>query len=274
MKRWLKDRTVRLPFAIVLLMSSTIVMVQELTTVAVWDWIDRMGALANLIPFRDIVVNAVGGFLGGLALLWITIGKDGLLGLRAKFSRPRVQLLHGKTPVNIFTGLELGASAAWIRSELGAPTRLQGQWWGYRFSDALVSLTFSPDEALKSVAVALTDPETTFPFPALHFDLPDLGKATLKDVLAAEHLSMEYRDSLRHAELVVTGREGPRGAWHYIAFGALSPHIPGLLLPADFEWDKENGRLLSEPEAVMLNWAAVSSSPDIDGFPWDLGLAL
>ena len=89
-----------------------------------------------------------------------------------------------------------------------------------------------------------------------------------------EHLTLEYRESLRHQELVVSGREGPPGAWYYVAFGALSPHAPGQLLPSDFEWDRANETLLSSSKDVKINWAAVSSTSYIDVFPWDLGLTL
>ncbi len=85
---------------------------------------------------------------------------------------------------------------------------------------------------------------------------------------------MEFHDSLRHSELMVTGREGPRGAWHYIAFGALDPHFPGPLLPAEFVWDKEKEVLISDPHNVKINWAAVSSTSDIGVFPWDFGIAV
>lgn len=89
-----------------------------------------------------------------------------------------------------------------------------------------------------------------------------------------EHLTLEYRESARHQELVVSGREGPPGAWSYVAFGALSPHAPGQLLPSDFEWDSDRETLVSSSQDVKINWAAVTSTSYIDVFPWDLGLTL
>lgn len=85
---------------------------------------------------------------------------------------------------------------------------------------------------------------------------------------------MEYNDSTRHSELILTGREGPRGAWHYIGFGALSPHIPGPLLDASFEWDREKSLLVSQPEKVKINWAIVSNTSAIETFPWDFGITV
>lgn len=234
----------------------------------------NMTELVSLIPFKDIFVNAIGGFLGGLTLLWLAIGSRGIRSLRSKLERPRVRIERRMTPENIFTAIELGAPAQWVQQQLGAPTRVGERWWGYRFSDSLVSLSFSANDSVESIAVALVDPETTFEFPAWHFDCPPLGKMTLRDLLAADHLSLEFNDSLRHSELRITGREGPRGAWHYIAFGVLSPHIPGPLLSVDFEWDKEKDELISQPQEIKINWAVVSSTSNIEGFPWDLGIRI
>lgn len=227
-----------------------------------------------LIPIKDVLVNAIGGFLGGLVLLWVAMGTQGIRSLRNRWGRPNLRIERRRTPENIFTGIELGAPAQWVQQQLGAPTRVASRWWGYRYADALVALTFGSDDSLESIAVALTNSKTTFDFPAWHFDCPPLGKITVKNLLEVEHLSLEFNDSLRHSELRFTGREGPTGAWHYIAFGALNPNIPGSLLPAEFEWDKANKALVSRSQDVMINWAAVSSSMDIDGFPWDFALTI
>ena len=226
------------------------------------------------IPFDSIIINAVGSFLGGLALLWLALGSRGIRSLRSKFGRPNVRIERRRTPENIFTGMELGAPAHWIQEQLGAPTRVSENWWGYRFSDSLVSLTFGPNDSLESIAVALIDSETTFEFPSWHFDCPPLGRMTLKDLLGIEHLSLTFGDSPRHSELLVTGREGPRGNWHYIAFGVLSPHIPGPLFAVDFEWNKEDDELISRPQDIKINWAAVSNTSEIDVFPWDFGITI
>lgn len=283
MKDWLRTRNVRLPFGIALLLTSAVSLMLRVIepSVRIDGWFagaasfaESLAVVVARIPFKDIFVNAVGGFLGGLTLLWLTVGSRGVRTLRSMLGRPSVVLVRGRAPKNIFKGLELEAPAQWIQQELGAPTRMRKGWWGYRFTDALVSLTFAEDDSLESVAVALTDPDATFDFPAWHFDCPPLGKATLKDVIDAEHLELQFRESTRHRELLMTGREGPRGAWHYIALGALSPHIPGPLLPSDFQWDREKQILTGRPEAVKINWAALSTRSEIQTFPWDFGITI
>ena len=229
--------------------------------------------LAESLQLADIAINAIGSFLGAAILLWLAMGWRGIRSLRSKFARPSVLLEARRTPENIFTAIELGAPAEWIKEQLGAPNRIAENWWGYRFSDSLVSLTFDSNDALSTLAVALTDAEATFTFPAMHFDCPPLGKMLLSD-LDMSNLFLEYNDSLRHSELLISGREGPRGAWHYIGFGVLSPHIPGPLLEARFHWDTDEGVLISPANEVKINWAVVSATPQIDTFPWDLGLKL
>lgn len=232
-----------------------------------------LNELVKSLHLADIATNAVGGFLGGAILLWLAMGWQGIRSLRSRFARPTVLLKARKTPENIFTGIELGAPAEWIKEQLGPPNRIAENWWGYRFSDSLVSLTFDENNALSTLAVALTDESTTFEFPAVHFDCPPLGKMFLSD-LDMDHLSLEFHESTRHSELLISGREGPRGAWHYIAFGVLSPHFPGPLLEGDFHWSKDEGTLISRADQVKINWAAVSSTSEIGTFPWDFGLKL
>lgn len=233
----------------------------------------KLAEVIGVIPIKEIVVNSIGGFLGGLFLLWLTVGASGIKSIRSRFGRPSIEIQIGRAPRNIFTGIRLGSSAPWVQQQLGHPTEIGNGWWGYRFSDALVSLEFDSQMAVDSVAVALVDDKSTFNFPAVHFDCPPLGKAMLSDVLA-EHLEMEYVDSLRHSELLVYGREGPRGAWHYITLGALSPHCPGSLLESDFEWNQEEKLLITPKDKVKINWAALSRHSGPAHFPWDLGLNL
>ncbi|MEE1926538.1 hypothetical protein V0R50_31350 [Pseudomonas sp. 148P] len=229
--------------------------------------------LAEFLHLSDIATNAVGGFIGSALLLWLAMGWQGIRSLRSRITRPTVLLQARKTPVNIFTGIELGAPAEWVKQQLGSPNRIDENWWGYRFSDSLVSLTFSESNSLLTLAVALTDEATTFEFPAMHFDCPPLGEMVLSDV-QVDHLSLEFNESLRHSELLISGSEGPPGAFHYIAFGALNPQIPGPLLEVDFSWDRDEGVLLSSPDQVKINWAAVSQVSQIGTFPWGFGLRL
>jgi hypothetical protein len=229
--------------------------------------------LTESLRLADIAINAVGGFLGSATLLWLAMGRQGIRTLRSRLARPTVLLQDRKTPENIFTGIELGAPAEWIKEQLGPPNRIAENWWGYRFSDSLVSLTFNASHSLLTLAVALTDETATFEFPAMHFDCPPLGKMVLSDV-QVDHLAVEFNESTRHSELLISGREGPRGAFHYIAFGVLSPHIPGPLLLGNFLWDRDESVLISPADQVKINWAAVSVTSEIGTFPWDFGLRL
>ncbi len=230
--------------------------------------------ILSQIPINDIVVNAIGSFLGWAGLLWLAMSKRGIRFLREKIERPSLRIELRKTPENIFTGIELGAPARWVEQQIGAPTKIGERWWGYRFSDSLLSICFDSNDSVKIISVALIDDKTTFDFPAWHFDCPSLGRLKLDSLLAAEHLSLEFKDSTRHSELFITGREGPRGAWHYIAFGVLSPHLPGPLLDVSFDWNKDENKLISQPKDIKINWAAVSNTSEIDVFPWDFGLTI
>lgn len=233
----------------------------------------KLADAISCIQIKEIAVNAIGGFLGGLLLLWLVVGWGGIKSIRSRLGRPSIGINIGKAPHNIFTGIQLGSSAPWIQQQLGYPAQISDDWWGYRFSDALVSIGFDSQMAVDSIAVALVDEKSTFYFPTIHFDCPPLGRAMLSDVIA-EHLEMKYVESLRHSELLVHGREGPRGAWHYITFGALWPHFPGSLIESEFEWNKNEECLITPTDKVKINWAALSRHTGPAHFPWDLGLNL
>lgn len=237
------------------------------------SFVSKLMEIWTFIPFKEIAINAIGSFLGGLALLWLTVGASGIKSIRARFGRPSIEIKIRRAPSNIFSAIRLGSAGDWIKQQLGHPTQVSEAWWGYRFSDALVSLQFDSQMAVESIAVALVDDETVFYFPTVHFECPALGKAMVSDVLA-EHLEMEFVDSLRHSELLIYGREGPPGAWHYITFGALAPHTPGSLLESNFEWNKDQNCLITPKDKVKINWAAISSCSGPAHFPWDLGLDL
>lgn len=229
--------------------------------------------LLSFVPFKDIGVSALGGFIAGFALLWLTVGLKGIKSIRARFGRPSIEIEVERAPSNIFSAIKLGSSADWIKQQLGHPAQVSEGWWGYNFLDALVTLEFDSQMAVNTIAVALVDEKTTFSFPAIHFDCPPLGKAVLSDVLV-EHLQLEYEESLRHSELLISGREGPRGAWHYITLGVLWPHFPGRLLEVEFDWNKDESRLVTSPASVRINWAAISRNSGPAHFRWDLGLNL
>nr|WP_315394401.1 hypothetical protein [uncultured Duganella sp.] len=229
--------------------------------------------LSSLIPLKDIIVNALGGFIGGFVLLWLTVGLKGIKSIRARFGRPSIEMEMTRAPSNIFSAIKLGSSADWIKQQLGHPAQVSEGWWGYNFQDALVTLEFDSQMAVQTIAVALVDEKTTFNFPAIHFDCPPLGKAMLSDALV-EHLHIEYVESTRHAEILVSGREGPRGAWHYITLGVLWPHFPGRLLESEFEWSKDDNKPITPPSDIKINWVAISRISEPAHFRWDLGLNL
>ncbi|WP_210690460.1 hypothetical protein [Pseudomonas chlororaphis] len=77
--------------------------------------------LTESLRLADIAINAIGGFLGSALLLWLAMGRQGIRTLRSRLARPTVQLQDRKTPENIFTGIELGAPAEWIKEQLGPP---------------------------------------------------------------------------------------------------------------------------------------------------------
>lgn len=269
-KNWLRARTVAAPYAVALV-AATLFLV-----LSAFRHIDTGSIVSSLmtLPIKDVIVNALGGFLGGMAVLWMAVGSRGFKTLRAKLSRPSVRLELGRAPENIFSGIELGAPVQLIEQKLGPPTRRYKDWWGYRFTDALVALTFYEDGSLNSIAVALTDTSTTFEIPTWFFDCPPLGKLTLKELFDAGHLELRFEESLRHRELRVTCRDGPAGAWHYLSFGALSPNIPGSLHDVSFDWNAEVDALVSLPEDVRINWAAIHMSSDFHGFPWDFAITI
>ncbi|NVD70784.1 hypothetical protein HUX88_09440 [Duganella sp. BJB1802] len=229
--------------------------------------------LLSLIPFKDIAVNAFGSLIGGFVLLWLTVGLKGIKSIRARFGRPSIEIEVARAPSNIFSAIKLGSSADWIKQQFGHPAQVSEGWWGYNFQDALVTLEFDSQMAVQTIAVALVDEKTTFNFPTIHFDCPPLGKAVLSDAIV-EHLNLEYVESTRHSELLVSGREGPRGAWHYITLGVLWPHFPGRLLEVEFEWNKDDNSLTTPPSDVKINWVAISRNSGPAHFRWDLGLNL
>ena len=108
--------------------------------------------------------------------------------------------------------------------------------------------------------------------PTGHTDLP-LGELTLADVLEGgnEVEDIEYLESMRTRDVYLRGRWGPPGAWRYYACGALYVMSgAGDLADVEFDWDEKNGRLLTEPSHVLINWVASMSnySSHVPGFNW------
>lgn len=128
--------------------------------------------LAESLRSVDIAINAIGGFLGSALLLWLAMGRQGIRTLRSRLARPTAQLQDRKTPENIFTGIESGAPAEWVREQLGPRNRIAENWWGYRFSDSLVSLTFDARCSTHRRNTHFRFPSNTFRLPATRENCP------------------------------------------------------------------------------------------------------
>lgn len=227
----------------------------------------------DFIPVKDIAVNAIGGFLGGALLIWLTFGWKGLRDIRSRLERRVVAIEEVKAPSNIFSAFQLESSAEWIRQTLGHPNRIRGRSWFYAFSDGLVYMEFDESMSLRTLALGLTGKNATFQFPTIFFDCPPLGKMKLSDVLV-DDLTLEHRNFRRGSEIIVSGREGSPEAWHYITFGALDSAISGALYPSEFKWDSDEDRLITPASQVDINWAAISSTSEPVTFPRDIGINL
>jgi uncharacterized protein YecT (DUF1311 family) len=176
-----------------------------------------------------------------------------------------------KTPLNLFDVIEPGVPQQRVRDLLGAPTYVEAERWCYRFEETYVELSFNEVDAIRCVVMALCHGylyRGSHPHHAT--DVP-LGQLTLGDLQKIDQeMTVEFRDSLRTQELFVRGRIGPPGAWGNYSYGALSTFSgAGCLQDTSFKWDKASEKLLTDPNQVLVNWvAATSSSLDVPSFDW------
>ncbi len=203
------------------------------------------------------------GFLG--KVVGSLVGPLWRLG-SSKFLRPSIK--HSRAPKNILEFVKPSASEDHVRQVLGPPHRIIESRWFYSFSDLHIQIEFWPRSGAKSIAIGLAGVEKRYRF-KVPGQLQPLGKLTIQDVLIDE-ANIEFRESLRHAEFVVTYRDGPPGAWTNWTFGALSPHAPFGLCPSTFEWDRDTRTLKSDPSSVLINWIALSDSIDEVYFDWSM----
>lgn len=223
------------------------------------------------IKIADVITSAAGSFIGGMLVVWVTLGTAGIRDVRSKFGRPRIMAQKRRAPEDLFFGIELGAPASAVRDLLGTPSRTREKWWGYRFVDGLISIEFADDQSVLTLALAITNSDATFSFPWFE-DYPPLGTLTLDRVIF-EQTDLTFRESLRHQELVTYTRAGPTGAWINYTFGALSPLAQGDLADTHFDWDRETETLKTPTNEVRVNWVAISAMSGPAFFPWDLGVA-
>jgi len=228
------------------------------------------------LKIGELLVNAVGSYIGGMFVVWTAIGTSGFRQLRSRFGRPRVAALTRRAPEDFLLEIELCTPMERIREVLGTPSRKRGNMWAYRFSDALAVIYFSDDDSVLTIALAITNTDTTFEIPwgvacPGSGDLPPLGKLMLDSVIF-EGEQFERRTSLRTDEVLTWTRAGPPGAWANYTFGALSPLTPGDLAPSEFEWCRESDSLITPPQAVRVNWVGISCFSGPAHFPWDIGL--
>ena len=184
-----------------------------------------------------------------------------------KFRRPDVKLK--KAPRNLLDHIKPTASPDHVRSILGPPHQISGENWAYRFADLIVQLEFWPGSGAKSVAVGLTGRSKQERFPIPGCSKP-LGVLSIADAYE-EISSIRYRNSLRHEDILVSGRIGPPGAWQAWTFGATRALAARALHESYFEWDHAREQLITPASMVLVNWVAVSSSDDEVWFDWSIG---
>lgn len=186
----------------------------------------------------------------------------------------RLRLEHSRTPLNFLDIITPGMHREHVRMLLGPPSAVQGDRWLFRYQETQIEICYTESEGVESVVVALCAGKKYHgSHPTAHTDRP-LGELTLADLLEGGYNQVEdveYFEGLRTREVSVRSRWGPPGAWTYYAAGALDVFSGvGHLAPVEFEWDPVEGRLVTEPSKVMINWMALMStySENVPGFNW------
>ncbi|MFL4596685.1 lysozyme inhibitor LprI family protein [Stenotrophomonas maltophilia] len=164
------------------------------------------------------------------------------------------------TPRNLLQHLELNVPMDRVRDLLGTPTYSYGSRWMYRYEETQVEVGFNNDWSVDSVVVALCNGHN---YPGVGLERP-LGQLTVGDVIRMDsEAKLEHGWSARTQELCIRVRTGPAGAWDYHYFGALSIFSgAGDLQDVRFEWDADSGRLVTNPDEVLVNWMAISAAAD------------
>lgn len=185
----------------------------------------------------------------------------------------RLRLEYERTPLNLFDLVVPGMFREHVRTLLGPPHFAFEHRWRYRYQETQVEVCFTKTDSVDAVVVVLCAGKKYHGnHPTAHTDRP-LGELTLADVLGLEGNAqdIEFFESGRTQEVYVRGRWGPTGAWSYYACGALMVFTGvGYLAETSFEWDIERNSLKSEPNQVVINWmASTSSYSDLPpGFDW------
>lgn len=177
--------------------------------------------------------------------------------IAGKVRRPRIS--RRLAPLDIFEQFGPGTSIERMKELLGAPYREQANRYGYKFSDALVQIESENGMSISALGVALTrkgwrDTFEVYPHPMKLI----LGRTTLGDVLE-EGMKVNYESSSKEDLLFVQIGYGFPSLYRNFTFGVI--HAP-FLQGADFVWDHNNSRLLTDPKNIRLNWVAVSFPSD------------
>lgn len=172
-------------------------------------------------------------------------------------------------PVNIFDLIEIGTPSERVRDILGVPNYQFSSSWCYRFSDVQVEVSLNEVGSVSELVVALIEGQTYSGTSPGYMASKPLGVLTLADILESDdQIKVEYFLSMRTEEIFVRGRIGPPGAWTSFCFGSLKVHSgAGQLKEVDFDWSQEEGKLLSDPNDIIINWMSYGSV-EIPTFSW------
>ncbi len=196
--------------------------------------------------------------------------RERIAALKGDTTGPDGSELHAlrvMTPRNLLQHLELNVPMARVQDLLGTPTYSYDGRWMYRYEETQVEVGFNNDRSVDSVVVALCNGEN---YPGDGLERP-LGQLTVGDVIRMDsEANLEHGWSARTQELCIRVRTGPAGAGEYRYFGALSVFSgAGNLQDVRFEWDADAGRLVTDPDEILVNWIAISAAADEPpGFNW------
>jgi len=174
-----------------------------------------------------------------------------------KISRPRIA--GRRAPIDIFEQCGPGTSIERMKQVLGAPNKTSGNRFGYKFSDALVQVESEDGISISALGVVLPRKKWRTNFRVYPHPLNlILGKATLEDVLD-EGAEIKWGSSSKEYILYMNTFYGFPGLYRGFTFGVIhAPFVSG----ADYRRDRHNGRLITNPKRIPLNWAAVSLSSE------------
>ena len=196
------------------------------------------------------------------------VSTDAFQAAPADLTPPRLLASRKPTPVNLLEQIKPTVPAERVREWLGVPTYIYGNTWCYRYSDTQVEICFNTKDVVTSTVIARCHGQVYRGTGAPWGDF-ELGLMSVSDLFEMGHTSIDYRSSMRTAELVMPVRVGPPGAWSECFCGALLIHSGvGHLADVAFEWDREIGGMKSNPSETVFNWIGTSSGMEPPMFSW------